>query len=107
MIKLQKSDLENYEEDLITYIILDNNEPIGSIELYEIDSPDLLVINWIKIPDLLGSRTREVIRALKRVYPRVTRLKSLRISGTRDNLETDRYYDGEIGEGNLMTEVKI
>ena len=107
MIKLQKSDIDNYEEDLITYIILDNDEPIGSLELYETDSPDLLVIEFIRIPDTLGSRIREVIRALKRIYPKVKRLKSLRISGTKEDLVTERYYDGEIGEADMMNEVKI
>ena len=97
MIKLQKSDLSNYEEDLITYIILDNDQPIGSIELYETDSPDLLVIDWIKIPESLGNRTREIVRALKRIYPKVTRLTGLRITGVRE----------EPKEGEIMTERKI
>ncbi len=100
MIKLQKSELSNYEEDLITYIILDDDEPIGSIELYETENPNLLVVDFIRIEDSLGSRTREVIRALKRIYPRVTRLKSLRVTGSHEDLSGDRGED-------LLTEVRI
>ncbi len=83
MIKLQKSELSNYEEDLITYIILDDDEPIGYIELYEAVNPNLLVIEWVRIPESLGNRTREIVRALKRIYPRVTRIKGLRVTGVR------------------------
>lgn len=103
MIKLQKSDLENYEEDLITYIILDNDEPIGSIELYETENPELLVVDFIKIPDSLGSRTREVFRALKKQYPKVTRLKSVRITGSHTNI--NRLVDAR--EGETMTEMRL
>ncbi len=83
MIKLQKTELDfDDNEGLIIYVILDNDEPIGSLELYETENPELLVIDWIKIPDSLKGRTREVIRALKRLYPRVTRLQGLRITGS-------------------------
>ena len=101
MIKLEKSSFNfSDSEDLITYTILDNEEPIGSIELYETDSPDLLVIDFIKIPESLGSRTREVIRALKRIYPKVTRLKSFRTTGSYN--ESAR---GDVEDS--ITEVKI
>ncbi len=84
MIKLQKTELDfDDNEGLIIYIILDNDEPIGSLELYETDSPDLLVVDWIKIPESLGNRTREIVRALKRIYPKVTRIKGLRVTGVR------------------------
>ncbi len=102
MIKLQKTELDfDDNEGLIIYIILDNDEPIGSLELYETDSPDLLVVDWIKIPDSLGGRTREVIRALKRLYPRVTRLKGLRTTGSYEVPK-----EGEMIGDNFM-EVRI
>ena len=98
MIRLLKSNTDNYgDDDLITYHILEDEQSLGYIELYETENPQLLVIAWIDIPDSLGSRTREVIKALKRIYPKVTKMKSLRITGTHE----------EMTEGETMTEVRI
>ncbi len=96
MIKLRKSGFTD-SEGIVVYSILDNEEIVGSIELYETENPELLVIDWIKIPESLGNRTREIVRALKKKYPKVTRLQGLRITGIRE----------EAIEGEQMTEVRI
>ena len=83
MIKLEQS-YEKYSDSdaVIVYVILDNDESMGSIELHETDDPELLVIGYIDIPESLKSRTREILRTLKRLYPKVTRLRGLRTTGS-------------------------